>query len=334
MKALQLAAVGKLELVETEPPVIADDQLLIRTGGTTICTSDLADLRENAFGAKLPIIMGHEAAGTVEQVGRAVVGFRVGDRVACHPVHPCRCCPTCRRGLGHLCTDMGHFGYSMPGTFAEYFAVRHDRARVIPADVAFETGALVEPVCVCVEALERARVKPGDKLLILGDGPFGALMARLAQGLGQLVLAGRHDFRLGFGGAAEKFNLQQHPQPVADLRALTGGEGFDAVILAVASAEAVSQGVAVLVPRGRLVVFAAVTEPCPVDLFRVNIKELEIVGACNDVDMLDRAVSLLADQRVGVSQLVTHRFKLEQYREAFAMAATGRDQAMKVAFVF
>lgn len=322
MKALRLEAVQKLEFVQAEPPVIADDQILVRTGATTICTSDLADIRENAFGVKLPIIMGHEAAGTVTQVGRQVTGFRVGDRVCCHPVHPCNQCPTCRRGFGHLCTDMGHFGYSMPGTFAEYFACRQDRARALPANVAFETGALVEPVCVCLEALERARVKAGDRLLILGDGPFGALMARLAAPLklGRLVFAGRHDFRLGFGGSAEKVNLKR--------QALDGD--FDAVILAVASAEAVKLGISLLVPRGRLVVFSAITGECPVDMFRVSIKELEIVGSCNDIDMMDRAVELLPL----AAELVTHRFKLEQYREALEMATKGREQAMKVAFVF
>lgn len=332
MKALRLEGVNQLELIEVDRPVLRDDQLLIRTGGTTICTSDLTDLQHLALSGKTPIVMGHEGAGTVVAVGRAVTGFRVGDRVACHPVHPCRQCPTCRRGLEHLCTELSHFGYNMPGTFAEYFACRQDRARVVPADVAFETAALAEPVCVCLEALERARLKAGDRLLILGDGPFGVMMARLAKSydLGQLVLAGRHEFRLGFGGTAEKFNMKKHADPVAALRERSGGDGFDAVIVAVATAEAVKQSVELLRARGRMVMFAVMTEPCPVDLFRVMMKELEIVGAVNDVDLFDKAVKLLPE----VSDLVTHRFKLVQYREALELAAKGREQAMKVAFVF
>jgi len=322
MKALRLEEIGRVALVEVPIPTIREDQLLIRTGATTICTSDLADIRENAFGVKLPAVIGHEGAGTVAEVGTAVQGFQVGDRVACHPVHPCGRCPTCRSGLGHLCTDMEHFGINLPGTFAEYFVVRQDRARVVPDAIPFTTAALAEPVCVCLEALERARVGAGDRLLILGDGPFGVLMARLAQTLklGRLAIAGRHDFRLGFAGDVEKINVRK--------QALTGE--FDAVILAVATAEAAVQGLTLLVPRGRLVVFSAVTGGVTLDLFRVALKELEIVGACNDMDMLDRAIGLLPE----AGRLVTHQLALEDFQQALELATKGRDTAMKVAFTF
>jgi 2-desacetyl-2-hydroxyethyl bacteriochlorophyllide A dehydrogenase len=322
MKALRLEEIGRVELVEVEVPAVRDNQLLVRTGATTICTSDLADIRENAFGVKLPAVIGHEGAGTVVKTGAAVTTFRVGDRVACHPVHPCGKCPTCRRGLRHLCTELEHFGLNLPGTFAEYFVVREDCARVIPDGIPFTTAALAEPICVCLEALEQARVKSGDRLLILGDGPFGVLMARLAQSrkLGRLTIAGQHDFRLAFAGTAEKVNVTK--------QSLTGD--YDAVILAVASAEVVGQGLSRLVPRGRLVLFAAATQPVPVDLFHVHMKELEIVGACNDLNLFDRAMRLLPE----AAPLVTHRFALEDFRQALKLASTGHDSAMKIAFEF
>jgi threonine dehydrogenase-like Zn-dependent dehydrogenase len=336
MRALQLQAIGRLALVDVDRPHIREDEILVRTDAAVICTSDLNDLRGNPFGIDLPVVMGHEGAGTVAAVGAAVRGLAPGDRIATHPVHPCLRCDTCKRGLSHLCPHMAHFGINLPGTFAECYQVRQDRARRIPDDVDSAAAALAEPVCVCLEALQRADLTPDSRLLILGDGPFGVLIARLAlvRGMGHVAIAGRHDFRLGFAGDAAKINTRGQAEVLPTLRAAVGGDGCDAVILAVGSAEAVSHGIELLLPRGRLVVFSALAGLTPIDLFRVHVKELQIVGACNDCDMFDEAVRLLGDNRLNLAGMITHRFPLERYEQAFALAAQGREEAMKIAFIF
>ena len=336
MRALRLEAVGKLRLVEIETPVPADDEILVRTGASLICTSDISDLRRNPFGIRLPVIMGHEAAGTVAALGGAVKGFEVGDRIAAHPVHPCGKCDNCREHRAHLCSDMRHFGINMQGTFAEYFVVRHDRARVVPRSVAFTTAALAEPVSVCLEALEQARLAKGARLLVVGDGPFGVLIARLASALGlaKIVVAGHHDFRLSQIGSAIGINTNDVPDVTAALMTEAAGRGYDAMILAVGSARAVETGLECLVAKGRCVIFSAIPGKTPIDLFRLHVKELEIIGACNDNDMLDRAVAMLSDEPLGLAGLVTHCLSLEEYEKAFALAETGREEAMKVAFIF
>jgi 2-desacetyl-2-hydroxyethyl bacteriochlorophyllide A dehydrogenase len=336
MKALELEAVGKLRLAEVARPEIADDELLLSTGAATICTSDLNDIRKNPFGLKLPVVLGHEGAGTVVAVGRAVRGFKPGDRVTAHPVHPCGRCPNCQRGMAHLCSSMAHFGLNMPGTFAEYFLVRADRARHIPAEVPFTLAALAEPVCVSLEALAQANLPKGGTLLILGDGPFGVIMARLARKLplAKVVIAGHHDFRLSLASGAEQINTNKTEDPVSLLREVAGGQGYDAVILAVGRAEAVRDGLALLRPKGRLVVFSALPGQTPVDLLSVHLKELEIVGACNDDDRLDEAVAMLSDRSLRLEDLVTHSFPLSDYRQAFALAEKGHDVCLKVALTF
>jgi threonine dehydrogenase-like Zn-dependent dehydrogenase len=340
MKAILLIEKDRLELVEVEVPALAGDQLLIRTGAATICTSDVNDLHENPFGIPLPVVLGHEGAGTVAALGTDVSGFQVGDRVAADPVHPCGACASCRRGYGHLCLQMGHFGLNMPGTMAEYFLVRQDRARRIPDTVDFTTAALEEPVAVCLEALDQARLAPGASLgaslLILGDGPFGLLMARLAArlDLAKVVLAGLLDFRLSFAGAAATVNLSSIADRPAALLDLSGGDGYDAVILAAGSRQAVRDGQAVLKPKGRLVVFAALTGETPLDLLTLHVREQEIVGACNARDRLDAAVAALSDPALRLPELVTHRFPLEDFRRAFHLAEFGKGQALKIAFVF
>ncbi len=332
MKALQLQAVGRVALIEAQEPIFVDDQILVRTGAATICTSDLIDVRDNPFSIRLPVVMGHEGSGTVAAVGTAVEGFRVGDRVATHPVHPCGVCANCRRGMAHLCQDMGHFGINLPGTFAEYYLVRADRARQIPDHVPFTVAALAEPLCVCLEALAQANVESGGRLLIVGDGPFGVLIARLALSLSldKVVIAGRHDFRLGYAGGAVQINTRGCADLRARLRAEVGDSGFDAAILAVGSVQGARDALALLRAKGRLVVFAPSGET-PVDFFDLHVRELEIVGACNDQDRFDEAVTRLANPALALADLVTHIFPIEAYQEAFDLAATGREEAMKVA---
>ena len=336
MKALVLSALNQLELKDIEPPRIHEDEMLIRTGATTICTSDVNDLHENPFGITFPIVIGHEGAGTVVEIGEKVHGFQVGDRVATHPVHPCGNCSQCQAGLEHLCRYMAHFGYNMPGTMAEYYRVRQDRARLIPGHVSFPVAALTEPVCVCLEALEQAHLSQGGSLLIVGDGPFGVLMTRLAARypLRKTVITGWFDFRMSFTHQAVSVNIKDSLEPVTRLLKQNDGEGFDAVILAVSSRKAFSDGLKCLKPRGRMVVFSALPGETPVDLLSVHLKELEIVGACSDQDRFDEAIHILDDPSLELPNLVTHEYRLSDFRNAFKMAEFGKDQALKVSFVF
>jgi threonine dehydrogenase-like Zn-dependent dehydrogenase len=336
MKALCLQALRQVELIDVLVPQIAPDQLLIKTGAATICTSDIADIRENPFNIPLPVTIGHEAAGTVAAVGAAVSGFRVGDRVATSPVHPCGQCQPCRDGLSHLCLEMGHYGINMPGTMAEYYIVRQDRAVLLPESVSFALASLAEPVSVCLEALAQANLRPGANLLIVGDGPFGVLISRLAEALplAKTVLAGRMAFRLSFAGKAITLNTEGQPDPARAILNINHDAGYDAAILAVSSAEAFATCLQCIRPKGRVVVFSALPGQTPVDLFTLHLKEMEIVGACNEQDRFGEAVKMLAEPALGIERLITHRFALEDFRQALQLAEFGREQAMKVTFTF
>lgn len=331
MKAVTLQALNQVVLADVPQPSPAPDQLLVRMAAATICTSDLQDMAHNPFGAVLPLTMGHEGAGTVVAVGEAVTGFAPGDRVATHPVHPCGHCDACTGGAAHLCIEMGHFGLNMPGTFAEYYVVRQDRARRLPASVPFDVAALFEPLCVCLQALAQARLRPGDHLLILGDGPFGLLMARLAEDrtLGEVV-AGHSDFRLAHAGSAATVNTTGSADLTQTLLAAHGGVGYDAIILATACAP-VNAVLSCLRRKGRLVFFSAVPGDTPVDLFSVHVKELELIGACNDEDRLDDALAYLTAHSPALADLVTHHLPLDAYQDALDLAAHAHDRAIKVA---
>jgi threonine dehydrogenase-like Zn-dependent dehydrogenase len=336
MRALQLQAIAKLVEVRLPVPRPKPDEVLVRTIVTTICTSDLNDLAHNPFGIVLPRVMGHEGAGVVAGVGENVNEFQIGDRVAAHPVIPCRACDNCRRGLGHLCSHMGHLGLDRDGTFAEYFCIRSDRVRRVPAGVPLHAASLLEPVAVCLEALGRGRVQPGDALLVVGDGPFGILIARLASRCKprKIILVGHHDFRLNQVPEAVRIREQRATDVCAAVLAANDGMGVDVGIMAVGTQSALDLCTASLRARGRVVVFSAIHGPARFDLFRLHTQELEILGACNDQDLIDPALERLSDPQLRLGSLLTHRLPFEAWPRAFELARQGKDEALKVALVF
>lgn len=323
MQALQLQGTDRLVQATLPVPVPANDEVLIQTKAATICTSDLHDIRSNPFGIQYPRVLGHEGAGVVVQCGADVKGLKPGGRIAAHPVVPCGACEECFRGLGHLCSRMGHLGIDRDGCFAEYFVQRADRVRVIPDDISFTAGALLEPVSVCLEAVSRAGDLKSKHVLIVGDGPFGNIIARLAKraGADRVMVSGRTSFRLQM-------------IPGVEIATQINDRSADVAILAVGSAEAVSSCMKALRPRGRLVVFSAVHLPVFVDLFNLHILELEIAGACNDENQIDNSLQCLEDRSLALENIVTHQVPFNDWKEAFDLARNGHGKALKISLVF
>lgn len=323
MKALQLSAPGQLVMTTLPLPRPREGEVLIRTRSTTICTSDLHDIETNPFDIKLPKVLGHEGAGVVAACGAGIKDLVPGMRVAAHPVVPCGTCGACKRGLGHLCLNMGHLGIDRNGTFAEYFVQRVDRVVQLPDAVTFKAGSLLEPVANCLEAIARSGDIRGKIVMIAGDGPFGNIIARLAikKGAARVLVSGRTPFRLGM-------------IPGAEIVDVPPAKTVDVAILAVSAPDAVNACMAALRKRGRLVVFSLIEPPIPVNLFDLHVSELEIVGCCNDENMVGESLKCLEDASLNLSEIVTHEIPFEDWKEAFHLARDKHDEALKVALKF
>ncbi len=323
MKALQLQAPNQLVLTELPLPVAGKDEVLIQTKATTICTSDLHDIKSNPFGIQLPNVLGHEGAGVIVQCGSNVKHLSVGMRVGVHPVVPCGYCTECQRNFHHLCLNMGHLGIDRTGTFAAYFAQRADRVRQLPDDIPFILGALLEPVANCLQAISRSGNIKGKIILVVGDGPFGNIIARLAVrgGAARVLVSGKEPFRLSRIPGVEI--VDEIPEKLADI-----------AILAVSAADAVATCMKALRKRGRIVVFSLLQDAVPIDLFNLHVSELEIVGCCNDEDQIDSALACLKDPSLNLSDLITQQLPFEHWEEAFYLARDRHDRALKVALVF
>ena len=338
MKAVMLEAHNIAAMREIPVPVCGKGEILIRTKAATVCTSDILDMRHNLFNLSLPIVMGHEGAGVVAAVGEGVDELSVGDEVAVHPVMPCRKCPSCLRGIPHLCDDMEHLAFNRPGCFAEYFITRPDCVWKKPPELSFALASLMEPVCVCLEALNRAQIKPGGRVLIAGDGPFGIMMSKLcaSENPGMIIQTGRHDGRLkkaSDGGRVRTLNMKSILDPAKVIKDITDGEGIDSAILCVSSHEAMDLCIEVLRSRGVLVVFSALSGKTPVDLMRVHLKELTIAGSNNDEGFMEDAIRLLSDPELNMKSIVTHEVPFDKWEEAFHLAEFDKEHCLKVSMI-
>ena len=337
MKAVVLEEPNVAKMVEIPVPMLGPGEILIQTKAGTVCTSDIMDLKHGIFTENLPMVMGHEAAGIVVKVADDVKDIQPGDEVAVHPVMPCYKCASCLRGLSHLCDDMGHLCFNRPGVFAEYFVTRPDCVRKKPPEMTFPVASLMEPVCVCMEALTRGKVSKGDRVLIAGDGPFGIMISKLCaqKEPKQIIQTGFYDYRLkqAAGPLTEIININDEPDIVGKVLNKTDGEGIDCAILCVSSAEAVDLCIDVLRSRGTLVIFAALAGKTPVDLMRVHLKELNIAGCNNDENYMDEAIRLLGDPALNFKNIITHEVPFLEWETAFRIADNEKESCLKVSMI-
>ncbi|MGE5482948.1 MAG: zinc-dependent alcohol dehydrogenase, partial [Bacteroidota bacterium] len=185
MKAAMCQEPFKIKLLDLPVPEMGPNDVLIRVRATGICGSDLHTFRGVHPFRKCPVILGHEMAGEVAEVGTSVKGFKPGDRVTMEPQIACGHCDYCRRGLYQLCLSKATIGMDgWQGTLAEYFVCRQDSVHYLPEEVSFEQGATVEPLAVGMHAARRAGVTLGSTVVVLGAGTIGltAIMAAKAAG--------------------------------------------------------------------------------------------------------------------------------------------------------
>src|SRR5437870_10513406 len=196
MRALRFHAARDLRVEDVpEPPAAAAGEVVVRVVTCGICGTDLHEYVAGPIvtpvephpltGAQNPQILGHEFAGDVVATGAGVTSVTEGDRVAIMPLAYCGGCAYCRRGLQHLCATMACVGLSHPwGGMAELASVAEYQVVRLPDGVSYRQGALIEPTAVAAYGVERGGVKPGDRVVVTGAGPIGALAALCARGAG------------------------------------------------------------------------------------------------------------------------------------------------------
>jgi L-iditol 2-dehydrogenase len=340
MKAAKLYSFNDIRIEDVPVPEVGLHDALIRTRTCGICSGDVMPWY---IEKKAPLVLGHEPAGEIVEVGKEVTSFRPGDRVFVHHHAPCFTCRYCRRGDYVQCETWRNTKI-IPGGISEYILVPQTNLENdtlnIPDGLSYEDGTLIEPTACVVKALKRVRIRRGDTVLVIGLGVMGQLHSLLAKkyGADRVIGADMVPFRLEKAkesGADEVVDVTRN-NLIDSLRSITHGEMADIVVVGPSSAAAMKQGIDAVRAGGSLLFFTP-SQPGerltlePNDLY---FRDISIITSysCGPTDTAD-ALEIIEEGIVRAEKLVTHRFTIEDTAAAFRLTAEARD-SLKSVIVF
>ncbi len=339
MKEAVLFAPGDMRIVEVDKPTPGPGEVLVQIKAVGICASDIHWLLDGRIGETImtkPLILGHEFAGIIAEVGAGVTNVKPGDRVAVEPAVPCFKCDMCAEGEINICRNIKFCGTPpTDGALREYMVWQARLVEHIPDSVSLEEAAMLEPLAVGVYAVELAEPLQGKSVGVLGAGAIGLsiLQAAKVAGCGRTLVTDLISERLALAkklGADVTFDAHD-AELGSSVKELTGGRGLDVVFEASGENDAMQQAIEMVRPGGVVVIGGI-----PYD-DRINIsasiarrKALNIRLLRRSKDTLKRSIDLLRDKKVDVASYVTHKYPLDQVVEAFETARTRKDGALRV----
>jgi L-iditol 2-dehydrogenase len=343
MRAAVYTGASAVSVQSVPVPRIGPGELLVRVESCGICHTDLKKIEHNLLAP--PRIFGHETAGVVAAAGARVPGFSAGDRVIVFHHIPCSDCFYCRRKLYAQCALYKKVGVTAGfepagGGFSQYVRVMDWIVRrgveKIPDGVSFERASFVEPVNTCLKGLVQTDPKPGEIVLVLGQGPIGLLFTMLLKRAGARIvvtdrMAGRRALALRFG--AERAFDPTDSAMLAEIGQQTEGRGADVVIVAASAPGIVEQGVRCSRPGSRILLFAQTSDRERIELSGADIcmGERTMAGCYSaSVDLQRESAELVFSGKLPVEELISHRLPLDQILTGFQMALHPDDTSLKI----
>ena len=327
MKALLLKGPGQLELTEVPSAPIVPGQVRLAVHNVGVCGSDYSSIAGKLPFTRFPIVPGHEAAGEVVESGSTA--WAPGDRVLIHPILCDRQDPLFALGQVHHCASTEVLGVvSRNGAYAEEVVVEDYMLRRIPAGMDFESAAIVEPVAVAVRAVRQACLTKGDRVLVLGAGNIGLLVIQVAAALGASIVVVTdllpEKLKLASSlGAGETFLAADQLPTELENR-------FDVVIDGVGKEQTVRQALQCCARGGRIVVYGVPAGDVVYPLRGAFSKDVTLATSrLYDADF-GPAVELVAEGRVKVKEIITHRTKLAEAPALIGRILAGQEEAIKV----
>lgn len=336
MKAARLYGVRDLRVEEVADPTPGPGEALIRIHACGVCPSDLRAYlgsRSGSSSLKLPRTPGHEWAGVVVAIGEPadtgpdnvpLPAIEVGQRVVADWRQVCGRCYQCRRGVFNYCENLQR---GVRGGFAGYGVAPLSQLRVLPEGTSFEEASFCEPLACVIQAHDYTEIKLGDDVVIVGAGPIGLLHLQIARNRGARVIvsdliAPRLEKALELG--AHDVIDASATDPVAQVKALTDERGANTVIVAVGGAEPIRQGLEMAAINGWVNAFAGTypSAEMPLDPNLIHYRQIRFTGSHDFTPHhFSMALKLIQHGIVRVAPLISHRFPLDEVREAFETTA-------------
>lgn len=335
MKAIRLYGKQDLRLEEVPVPVISDDEILIKVKSAALCGTDIRMYKNGAAGINQehPRIIGHEVSGIIEEAGKNVKGYHKGMRIAAAPNMGCGTCDSCVSGNTHLCADYRALGINLDGGFAEYMkipqsAILQGNLKELEEHLSFEEAAIVEPLSCVYNGQEQIRIRPGDKVLIIGSGPIGIMHGMLAkmQGAAAVIMNDLSAERLEYCKKVEPFfHTMDNADLTGNIMYLTKNKGVDVCIVACPSPDAQTQAVELVGLFGRVLLFGGLPkdrELVPMNSNLIHYKQISIHGSTRaSLSQYRKVLDFAASGIMDLKKLITNTYSVHQYQEAFAAAS-------------
>lgn len=339
MKALLLTEYKNLTVTDWDVPAIGENDLLVQVRACGICGSDIHGY-DGSTGRRIPpLIMGHEAAGVVTEVGSKVTALKPGDHVTFDSTVSCGKCFFCRQGRINLCDNRMVLGvscgeYRRHGAFAEYVNVPQNICYHIPTNLAFEHAAMIEAVSIAVHAANRAPVKLGDTAVVVGSGMIGLLTIqaiRLA-GCTNVIAVDINPNRLEKAkkAGADHTLLATACNVPEEVRKLTGGRGADIALEVVGTTQTIRTAIDSTRKGGSITLVGNLSPNVEMPLQILVTRELSVYGSCASNGEYPVCIDLLASGKINVEDMISAKISLADSVDWFKRLHAGDPNTMKV----
>lgn len=335
MKQAVMTAPGQIEFHQIEKPVPKDNEVLLQTRRIGVCGSDIHVFHGLHPYTSYPVVQGHEVSGLVAEVGKNVRGIAAGSKITFTPQVTCGECYPCRHGNYHLCEKLKVMGFQTGGAAQEFFILPEWNVFKLPDDLPLDYAAMIEPVSVAVHAVGRGGGASGQKVLVLGGGTIGNLVAQVAKasGAAAVMITDISDYKLDKARACGidfTVNTAKEDLKGALLRDF-GPDRADLTLECVGVQATVTQAIECARKGTTLVIVGVFGQKPVVNLGYVQDWELRLVGtAMYQKQDYERAIELVTSGKLCLDRLVTHRFAFDDYLEAYHTIEASNGEYMKV----
>lgn len=339
MKSLLLSEYSHLEIAEMPQPAVGHGEVLVRVEACGICGSDVHGY-DGSSGRRIPpIVMGHEAAGTVEAIGEGVTKYKRGDRVTFDSTVYCGECGYCQRGQFNLCDNRQVIGvscgdYRRHGAFAEYVVVPERIMYPLPANISFDEAAMLEAVSVALHGVKVSMVMGGETALVVGAGMIGllTLQAARAAGCSRVFISDVDETRLKLAKqvGADEILHSSGAELVKEIHRLTDGRGVDLALEAVGRNETVAGAIDCTRKGGTITLIGNIMPEVTLPLQKVVTRQLKLQGSCASSGEYPEAIELIANGSIEVKPLITAVASLEEGPRWFERLHSREPNLMKI----
>lgn len=330
-----MTAPGVIEFEEVSVDVVGAEQVLVKIMKIGVCGSDIHVFHGLHPFTSYPVTQGHEVSGEIVEIGESVVDLHIGQKVTIQPQVVCGECYLCRTGKYNLCENLKVMGFQTTGVASEFFVVDAKKITVLPSEMSYDEGAMIEPLAVAVHAVKQAGDVKGLKIAVIGAGPIGILVAQVAKGMGaeSVMITDVSDLRLekakecGVDYIANTKDVNFGEEILANF----GPDKADVIYDCAGNNITIGQAITYARKGSTIIMVAVFAGMATVDLAVANDHELSIKNTMmyRNEDYVD-GIKLVNDKKVQLAPLISKHFAFKEYQEAYKYIDENRETTMKV----